>query len=130
MDETTVVIDGKSYQLIKTGRAQAEQVILVTKWISRHGIPALKELQKTGGLENTTNSIEFVGVLIEALSADALLDLFTVIIGCSAEVAETHFDAAVLIDGLVTVYDKQPVIRRLIERFFSTPASEAESQEK
>jgi hypothetical protein len=122
-----VEVGGSKYAVVKTGRAQAEQVLQLTRWIANHGIRAVKSIQAEGKKFDASNSMEFISSLLEAMTVDALIDLFIVMIGCSREDAEVYFDIGVLIDVLVEVYEKQPAVRRLVERFFSTPASE-ESQ--
>jgi len=40
-----VKVGDVEYPVIKTGRAQAKQVLRITKWISRHGTRAVRHLQ-------------------------------------------------------------------------------------
>lgn len=122
-----VELNGKRYAVIKTGRAQAEQVLLVTRWISRHGVQAMQAIQ-TDSL--SASGIEFLGKFVEALTPDALIDLFIALVGCPKEDAELYFDIAVLIDVAMQVYERQPAVRRLVERFFSTPNSASISDER
>lgn len=124
-DQLDVVeVGGNKYQVIKTGRAQAEQVLLISRWISKHGIKAIQSLQAENQKLEISNSFDFLDKVIEALSADALVDLFIAVVGCSKEDGELYFDIAILIDVLVQTYERQPTVRRLVERFFSTPDSE------
>lgn len=127
--EQYVVVGGNKYAIVKEGRAQAEQVLNVTRWISNHGVPALKRIQGENGNLDTTNGLEFIGKLLNVLTVDAVIDLFVAVVGCTKEEGELYFDVAVLIDTLVAVYERQPSVRRLIERFFSTPDSEEPKQE-
>ena len=62
------------------------------------------------------------GVLANVTS-DALIDLFQVLIGCSKKDAEKYFDIGILVEVALDVYENQPGIQRLIDRFFSTDES-------
>lgn len=121
----TVVVNEKEYQVIKTGRAQAEQVLGLTRWIYKHGAKAAKGMQGTNVADTT--GIAFIGELIMSLDADALIDLFQVLVGCPKEDAELYFDVATLVEVVIEVYERQPSVKRLVERFFSngnsTPTS-------
>lgn len=125
-----VKVGGKNYQVIKSGRAHAEQVLLLTRWFSRHGIPAIQKLQSERATITADSGLEMITEIMEALTTDALMDLFTALIGCAPEVTEVHFDINVLIDVLIEVYERQTAIRRLVERFFFTSDSEEESTEE
>lgn len=117
-----VNIAGVDYKVIKTGRAQAEQTVLIAKWLSKYGLPAIEKLNEDGKVR-ADGGLDFINQLVDGLSADALIDLFTAVVGCPPEISETHFDVAVLLDTVMEVYNNQPAVRRLIERFFSTPDS-------
>jgi len=129
--EGYVEVCGEQFKVVKTGRAQAEQVVLLGRWLSTYGAKVVtKALPEDGDIEKAgVGSI--VSNIIENLSADALLDLFVVVIGCSPEQAEECFDIAVLIDAAMEVYEKSPAVKRLIQRFFSpqpsTPSTEESS---
>lgn len=116
-----IEVGGKEYQVLKTGRAQAQQVLDLTKWIAKHGVPALEAMSEDGEDIQSENALVFVSALVEHLTVDALIDLFVVMVGCSYEDAEVYFDIATLIDVVIEVYNRQPSLRRLIERFFSEP---------
>lgn len=119
-----VEVGGKNYLIVKTGRAQAEQVILLTKWIAKHGMPALQKAQTEQRSATTeVNGVQFIIEIIENLDADALIDLFVAAIGCSKEDAEVYFDIAILIDAVILIYNEQPAIKKLLDRFFSTSLS-------
>lgn len=119
----TINIAERDYVLIKTGRAQAEQVILLTRWASKHGASAFRQLSEDGVEVTKLGGAELIGSLVGALNADALIDLFTAIVGCSPEISEEHFDIATLVEAAIFVYEGQPAIKRLIDRFFSMPSS-------
>jgi hypothetical protein len=127
MEGKLVTVGEKEYQVIKTGRAQAEQVVLISRWISKYGFRALKNISKDGTVE-VESGVDFISQIIDNLTADALIELFVALIGCSKEDAEVYFDIAVLIDVLVEVYNNQPAVRKLIDRFFSGTQSQVASQ--
>lgn len=124
----TVKVGEKEYVVIKTGRAQAEQVLHVSKWIATHGMAAIEALSADGKDVQSETGIEFLWELINSLTPDALIDMFVAVTGCTKEEAELYFDVGTLVDAAVMIYEKQPSVRRLIERFFSTPASEEAPQ--
>lgn len=114
---TTVEVGGVAYDVVKTGRAQARQVAQLTKWISKHGSKAARAMDVKEG--ETPNGIDIVMKFVEALDEDALVDLFTLIIGCPKEDTEVYFDISVLIDAVVMVYTRQPAVQKIADRFFS-----------
>lgn len=122
-----IEVGGKEYAVIKTGRAQAEQVVKITRWISVHGMKAVKALRTPEGTVEAGSGIELIGSIIGELSADALIDLYAALIGCPNEDAEVYFDVATLVDVAIMVYEGQPSVRRLMERFFSTSSSEQDT---
>ena len=129
-----VEVGGKQYRVIKTGRAQAEQALGLVRWISKHGAKAMQSIIPADGAEKkvgAASGIEFLAKFIDALDADALIDLFTVLVGCSPEDSEVYFDIAILVDLVMETYNRQQSLRRLIDRFFSSGnsivASEAAS---
>lgn len=128
MDQYFVTVGEKQYQVIKTGRAQASQVIALTKWINRHGVPSIKAIQEKGVLDNAGGNVDFLLGILDVLTEDAVVDLFTVAVGCSPEESEIYFDVATLIDAVAAIYQGQPAIQRLVDRFFSQSVSEVESQ--
>jgi hypothetical protein len=125
-----IEVGSKKYTVIKTGRAQAEQVVQFTRWLSMYGPSLLKDLQDVdedalaagGGMAMITS-------ILGNLSSDALIDLFTVLVGCSKKDSEKYFDVGILVDVALEVYENQPGIRRLIDRFFSTDESEEVSED-
>lgn len=124
----TVLVGEKEYVVVKTGRAQAEQVLNVSKWIATHGMAAVSNMEQGGKDIQSETGLEFLWEVINSLTPDALIDMFIVVTGCTKEEAELYFDISVLVDAVVLIYEKQPAVRRLIERFFSTPASAPEPQ--
>jgi hypothetical protein len=118
-----VEVGGKQYRVIKTGRAQAEQALGLVRWISKHGAKAMQSITPTDGAEKKVGAaggIEFLAKFIDALDADALIDLFTVLVGCPPEDSEVYFDIAILVDLVMETYNHQQSLRRLIDRFFSS----------
>lgn len=118
-----IVINEKEYALVTQGRQQAIQVQGITRWASAYGSEVYEELQKQGGSEDEAG-IDFLLNIIGLLTADALVDLFQAVSGCSKEEAELYFDAATLIEAGIVVYEKHPTVRSLLDRFFSTSDSE------
>lgn len=116
----TVTVGGVDYKVIKTGRAQAQQVVVITKWLSRYGLPAFEKMAGDGN-SKFDNAFDLLNLLVDSLSEDALIDLFTAAVGCPPEVSEEHFDVATLLDVVIEIYNEQPAVRRLLDRFFSTP---------
>jgi hypothetical protein len=124
-----VEVGESKYRVIKMGRAQAEQVLELTRWFSKHGMKAIREVQAENGNVNTDNGIEFLTTLLEHLTVDAVIDLFQAVTGCTKEEAEVYFDIATLVDVTIAIYEGQPAVKRLIERFFSQPSSTSSSVE-
>ena len=124
-----VEVGGKNYRVIKKGREQAQQVVMVSRWLGTYGPGLVAGLQGNDGSFEVESGFSFIGQILENLTSDALVDLFSVLLGCSKKVAEEHFDIGILVDVLVEVYDGQPGIRRVIDRFFSTPESEEPTED-
>jgi hypothetical protein len=122
-----IIVNGEAYPLITSGRKQAIQVQGITRWASVYGASILSDLQAQGE-EDAEQGLDFLVKLLGHLSADAMIDLFQAISGCTQEEAELYFDAAVLIDAGIVVYENHPTVRRLLDRFFSTSDSEQEGQ--
>jgi len=125
----TIVVGENTYRVIKNGRAQAEQVLALTSWFSRHGMKALTELSAEREGVTAASGVEFIGKMLDHLTADALIDLFQALITCTKEEAELHFDIALLIDVVAETYERQPAVKRLVERFFSQANSTVTTEE-
>ena len=125
MKKSTVFeIGGKEFDVVKTGRAQAEQVADLARWVSKYGMSALGDItDKETGIV-TIGGMDMFAKLLTALPADALIDMFILIFGCSKAFANRNFDIALLIDAMITVYEENPSFQRLISRFFSSTLSE------
>jgi hypothetical protein len=124
--EYVVDVGGKEFQVIKTGRAQARQVVQLTRWVAEHGYRAARNIKDTSG---KTSGVEFLAKFVEALDENAMIDLFTALIGCEKEDSELYFDVAILVDAAIAIYTKQPAVQRLVERFFSTDNSSITTEE-
>lgn len=111
-------VGGKAYKIVKTGREHAEQVVLLTKWLGAYGPGLLEGLQSNE--EDIGGGLEMITQILANVTSDALIDLFQVLVGCSAKDAEKYFDVGILVEVALDVYENQPGIRRLIDRFFST----------
>ncbi len=114
-----VTVGEKQYPVIKKGRAQAEQALAFSRWLSAYGSPIFAKFSEGQDIESGGDGIAFIGKILDSLTPDALIDLFAVLIGCSKDESEENFDVAVLIDVLIETYNRQPAVRRIIERFFS-----------
>ncbi len=117
-----IEVGGKQYPVVKTGRAQARQVIQLTKWLSKHGYRAARSIKSDKSVEEL-DGIEFIVRFLEELDDDALIDLFTALVGCEKEDSEVYFDIAVLIEIAVQTYKSQPAVQKMLDRFFSPPNS-------
>jgi len=127
VENESIFIDGNEYPLITRGRRQAIQMQGLTRWAAKYGGSIYSELQKQGN-SDAEAGVEFLANILTLLTADAMIDLFHAITGCTAEEAELYFDAAVLIEAGIVVYEKHPTVRSLIDRFFSTSDSEQDGQ--
>lgn len=124
-----VVVAGEEFNVIKTGRDQASQVLAIAKWIKDHGADSLGSMANEEGEIKTEGGASFISNLVEGLTVDALIELYVIVLGCSKKFANEHFDIAVLIESLVLIYEEQPSFRRLFERFFSTSTLESDTEE-
>ena len=121
MQEKEMIVVGDSkYPLIKKGRAQAEQVEDILQWLGRHGGKLVEEFtNEEGEIEISENIAEMLMDISRVLTADALIELYIVITGCTEEEAEDYFDIAQLIDISIEVFEKQKSFRKVVNRFFS-----------
>lgn len=78
-----VVVGDSEYRVIKTGRAQAEQVLSLTRWLSKHGLKAIREMQGDKDTLEFGNGFEFLTNFLDHLSVDAVIDLFQTLTGCT-----------------------------------------------
>lgn len=126
---STLEVAGKSFDLVKTGRDQAEQVIQLGKWVNTYGVPALQGMMNDEGEISFSSAFDLLGDVLETLTADALVDLYVLVLGCSKQFANKHFDIGTLIEALALVYESQPSIGRVLSRFFSLVSSEESTEE-
>lgn len=127
IENGVVTLAGKTYPLLKKGREQAAQVIDLGRWINQYGIPAAMSLANDKGELAFNDGLDMLGKIVNVVSVDALLSLFTTIVGCSDKVTEEYFDIGILVDSISYVYENQPVVTRLIKRFFSGASSAADT---
>lgn len=120
--EGYIEVGGKQYEIVKTGRAHAEQVVLLTRWLGTYG-PGLLEGVQGSEEDISTSGVDMITSVLENVTSDALIDLFQVLVGCNKKDAEKYFDVGILVDVALDVYENQPGIQRLINRFFSTDES-------
>ncbi len=129
MSGVQVEIAGKTFELVKSGREQAEQVVSLGKWMNQYGLPALEGMMNEEGEIVFSGGLDLLQEIIGSLTADALIDLYIVVLGCSKKFADENFDIAVLIDAIVEVYEAQPSLGRVLSRFFSQTTSIENSEE-
>lgn len=116
---TYIQVGEKQYKLDKTGRAQAEQISNILSWLSAYATPVFESLSNEEGDIVFNNIIDAISKISEAVSADALIELYVVVTGCSQEEAENHFDIVDLIEG-VSALMENPRYKKVVDRFFST----------
>ncbi len=126
---STVTVADRTFELVKSGREQAEQVVSLGKWMNQYGLPALEGMMNEEGEVEFSGGLDLLQEIIEGLTADALIDLYIVVFGCSKKFADEHFDIAVLIDAIVEVYEAQPSLGKVLSRFFSQTTSVENSDE-
>jgi hypothetical protein len=129
MTKHVIVVASEEFNVVKTGIAQAEQVLAITRWLARYGKPALAAAQDEDG-QIQVNGVEglltILDKVLEVMTAEALVDLFGAVLGASRKFSRENFDIAVLIDAVIMVYEESPSVQRLVQRFFSTSNSENE----
>jgi hypothetical protein len=126
---STITVEDKTFELVKSGREQAEQVVSLGKWMNQYGLPALEGMMNEEGEVEFAGGLDLLQEIIGSLTADALIDLYIVVLGCSKKFADKNFDIAVLIDAVVEVYEAQPSIGKVLSRFFSQTTSVESSDE-
>lgn len=119
------IIVGKSeYPLVKKGRAQAEQIEELLQWLGRYGGKFFDEMtNEEGEVEISTSLPVLISDIANIVTADALIELYVVVTGCTEEEAEEYFDVAQLIDVTVEVFEKQKSFKKVVNRFFSKKSS-------
>ena len=120
-----VKVGNREYTVVKVGIDQAEQVIALSKWLAQYGVPIFNRLanDETGQIPEMSN-VELIGAILDGLEAEALVSLHSVLIGCTVNMSKKYFDIGQLIDVALTIWERQPGIRKVFGRFFSTPGSE------
>ena len=119
-----IVVGNSEYPLVKKGRAQAEQVEELLQWLGRYGGKFFDEMtNEEGEVEISTSLPVLIGDIANIVTADALIELYVVVTGCTEEEAEEHFDVAQLIDVTVEVFEKQKSFKKVVNRFFSKRSS-------
>lgn len=115
---TEIVVGEKTYPVVKTGRALAVQTERLVQWLAKYGAQMAQAIPQEQ--LNSANGIQVLRDFVVNLSADAYIDLFALVVGCSAEDAEVYFDPAITIETVMAVYNQQPSYKRIISRFFSS----------
>lgn len=126
---SSITVDGSTFELVKSGREQAEQVVSLGKWMNQYGLPALEGMMNEEGEVEFSGGLDLLQEIIGSLTADALIDLYIVVLGCSKKFANENFDIATLVDAVVEVYEAQPSIGKVLSRFFSQTTSVESSDE-
>ncbi len=126
---STITVADRTFELVKSGREQAEQVVSLGKWMNQYGLPALEGMMNEEGEIEFSGGLDLLQEIVGSLTADALIDLYVVVLGCSKKFANENFDIAVLIDAVVEVYEAQPSIGKVLSRFFSQTTSVVSSDE-
>ena len=130
MSKEMIIVGNSEYPLVKKGRAQAEQVGDLMKWLGRHGGKLFDEMTNDDGEVEMSSTIpELVVDLSKVVTADALMELYVVVTGCNEEEAEEHFDIAQLIDVTIGVFEKQESFKKVVSRFFSKRGSTKDTVE-
>ncbi len=122
MEQTVFTIGEKEYNVVKKGVAQARQVSALGRWLSVYGAPAIRSFQADESMQNAT-TFDILVNLLGLLSDEALLELFSMIFGCGMDEANEYFEVDMLVEGMISLYQNQPAIKRLANRFFSAPKS-------
>ena len=86
----------------------------------------IQEESQDGEVE--IGNADMVLSMFGAVTAEALVDLFEVVVGCPHSVAKKHFDLEILIEGVLAFFDN-PAIRRVIDRFFTTNVTSDQTEE-
>ena len=124
MEQTVFEIGGVEYNVVKRGLAQAQQVAEIGRWLAIYGAPAIRAIQdnpdfaEMGGMEVVTS-------MLGTLSGESLVELYSLVFGCPMEVANEYFDIAQMVDGIISLYENQPSIKRLVGRFFGAQRSQS-----
>jgi len=122
-EKFTVMVAGKEYELIKKGIAQAEQVTKISKWLAIHGLPIFESI--SGSQDELSTNVDMFKAILDNLSPEGLVELFSTVVGCTKKVADKEFDIGILVESATIIWEHQPGLRSLINRFFSTPDSES-----
>lgn len=125
MKSLQIEVSEEVFELLKRGRAQAIQIQEIGKWLAKYGSDLMSIIgSMPEDMEgNLAQNLVYLGELLSSLSADAMIDLFRVALGCTPEFAEENFDVVVLIEAVISIYNEHPTIKRLVDRFFSGTSS-------
>ena len=67
MTETVFEIGGQSYNVVKKGIAQAQQVSLLGGWLAKYGTQAYRAVQDN---DQRASGIEIIGVILQHFDAE------------------------------------------------------------
>ena len=106
----TVEVGGKEYTLIKTGAEQAVQVSGLLNWLGNYGekiAAVIAEDSDDSALAQMNDAWQMVSLIGKISSPEALVDLFSVAIGCSKKVSVEHFSINILVDGVLVMLSQE-----------------------
>ena len=114
-------IGERSFPIVKRGRELAEQSSALSRWLTTYGALAINQLQATQDeAGKAEDQIAFLGrALGSVMEPDALIDLLAVVLGCEREYAEENFDLGVLAAAAEVIWQNQPGLHFLVDRFAS-----------
>ena len=122
---TIFTIGAQEFNVVKQGYAQAQQVAAVGNWLSIYGSTAARRLFVDGTDLANKDGFDIAAGVLSAIDADALVELFSLVFGCPLEAAKESFEIELLLDGVTAVYENQPAVKRLLNRFFLPKGSSA-----
>ena len=92
-----VTVGGKTYELVKRGKEQADQVIRFTQWLSQYALPIFQKFSNPdANMTSDMSYIDIFKIVLTELNAEALVSLFGVLVGCTHKIAEDEFDIGLL----------------------------------
>ena len=126
---TVFTIGDKEYDVIQVGIGQARQVAALSQWLGKYGKEVTDALLNSDNGFSSDDVLGMIMTLLGSLDDNGILTLFEIVFGCTRKVSEKHFDISLLVDGASSLFQHQPAIKRLSERFFSGPSSQSQEEE-
>jgi hypothetical protein len=119
-DKGRLRLGEKDYYLITRGIKQARQITELTNWLANFGVPVYEGMADKDGNIPQMSTAMFLLKAFQYLDEESLIGLYVLFVGCPKKTAEEHFDFGDLIEVIEFVWDNQPGIKRIVNRFFST----------